>query len=326
LKACASAPGKTILTGEHFVVYGEPALVVAIDRRVTVKVTERRDETLRVASDLGIIGVFEGNSFKAEGCRTDSRSFLEPVRIAAEAVMDRVGIKRGLDVEVRSTIPVAVGLGSSSATSVATVASVGKILGADLSQGNIADLSLAAEKFVHINPSGVDPAISTYGGAILYKRGEGIKRLQSIPNLPLVIGNTGLSRNTGRLVQFVGERRERLPSVVDPLIGLAGTLTRKAVEALLEGDLEKFGELMDVNHGFLVSIGVSNEALDRLVYAAKRAGALGAKLTGAGGGGCIVALCTLETQAQVAEAIQGAGGTPIMAEKVETGVQVWTEN
>jgi mevalonate kinase len=326
LKACASAPGKIILTGEHFVVYGEPALVVAIDRRVIAKVAERRDEALRVVSDMGIAGVFEGDSFRVEKGGSDSKSFLEPVRIAVEAVMDRVGVKRGLDIEVQSNIPVGAGLGSSSAVSVATVASVGRVLGVELSQQDIADLSLAAEKFVHINPSGVDPTISTYGGLILYKRGEGIKRLQLTSNLSLVIGNTGLSRNTGSLVKYVRERRDRLPHVVNPLIGLAGTLTREAVEALLEGNIQKFGELMDVDHGFLVAVGVSNETLDRLVYAARRAGALGAKLTGAGGGGCMVALCTRETQVQVAEAIRGAGGIPIMAETVETGVLIWTES
>jgi len=326
LKAYASAPGKIILTGEHFVVYGEPALVVAIDRRVTIKASERRDEALRVVSDRGIVGVFEGNSFKIESGGRDSKSFLEPVRIAAVAVMDRVGIRRGLDVEVQSTIPVGAGLGSSSAVSVATVASVGRVLGVELSQRDIADLSLEAEKFVHINPSGVDPAISTYGGIMLYKRGEGITRLGFTPNLSLVIGNTGLSRNTGRLVQYVRERRDRLPTIIDPLIELAGNLTLRAVEALQEGDVKRFGELMDVNHGFLVAVGVSNEALDRLIYAARRAGALGAKLTGAGGGGCMVALCTRETQAQIAEAIGGVGGTPIMAETVETGVQAWVES
>jgi len=326
LKACASAPGKIILTGEHFVVYGEPALVVAIDRRVTVKVTERRDEALRVISDMGIAGVFEGDSFRVEKGGSDSKNFLEPVRIAAEAVMDRAGIRRGLDVEVQSTIPVGAGLGSSSAVSVATVASVGRVLGAELTQQDIADLSLAGEKFVHINPSGVDPAIATYGGLILYKRGEGITRLQHTPNLSLVIGNTGQSRNTGNLVRFVRERRDRISIIIDPLIKLAGNLTTRAAEALLEGDINEFGELMDMNHGFLVAIGVSNEALDRLVHAARRAGALGAKLTGGGGGGCMVALCNRETQVQVAEAIRGAGGTPIVAETVETGVQAWTES
>ena len=326
MKACASAPGKIILTGEHFVVYGEPALVVAIDRRVMVKASERRDEALRVVSDLGVEGIFEGDSFTLEKGGPDSKRFLEPVHIAAEAVMSRIGVRRGLDLEVQSTIPIGAGLGSSSAVSVATVASVGRALGVELSQQDIADLAFVAERFVHINPSGVDPTISTYGGVILYKRGEGIKRLQLTPNLSLVIGNTGLSRNTGSLVKYVRERRDRLPTVINPLIELAGVLTRRTVEALLEGDVQKFGELMDVNHGFLVAVGVSNEALDRLIYAARGAGALGAKLTGAGGGGCMVALCTRGTQATVAEAIRKAGGIPITAETVETGVQVWTED
>lgn len=325
MKACGSAPGKIILTGEHFVVYDEPALVVAIDRRVTVKVTERKDKALRIVSDLGI-GAFEDDLYRVEKGGTDSRSFLEPVKIAAETVMDKVQVKQGLDIFIQSSIPVAAGLGSSSATAVATVASVGRILEANLSQKDIFDLSLAAERFVHITPSGVDPAIATYGGVILYERGEGITRFQDTPDLALVIGNTGLIRNTGNLIKHVRERRDSLYKVIDPLIELAGNLTRNAVETLRNGDLVKFGELMDVNHGLLVAVGVSNEVLDRLVYAARIAGALGAKLTGAGGGGCMVALCRREMLEKVAEAIHSVGGIPIIAEKVETGVQVWTES
>ncbi|MCJ7632487.1 mevalonate kinase [Candidatus Bathyarchaeota archaeon] len=326
MKACGSAPGKIILTGEHFVVYDEPALVVAIDRRVTVKVAERKDKALRIVSDLGIAGVFEDDLYRVEKGGTDSRSFLEPVKIAAETVMDKVQVKQGLDIFIQSSIPAAAGLGSSSATAVATVASVGKILEANLSQKDISDLSLAAERFVHITPSGVDTAIATYGGVILYERGEGITRFQDTPDLALVIGNTGLTRNTGNLIKHVRERRNRLYKVIDPLIELAGNLTRNAIETLRNGDLVKFGELMDVNHGLLVAIGVSNEVLDRLVYAARIAGALGAKLTGAGGGGCMVALCRREMLEKVAEAIHSVGGIPIIAEKVETGVQVWTES
>ena len=325
MKACGSAPGKIILTGEHFVVYDEPALVVAIDRRVTVKVAERKDKALRIVSDLGI-GVFEDDLYRVEKGGTDSRSFLEPVKIAAETVMDKVQVKQGLDIFIQSSIPVAAGLGSSSATAVATVASVGRILEANLSQKDIFDLSLVAERFVHITPSGVDPAIATYGGVILYERGEGITRFQDTPDLALVIGNTGLTRNTGNLIRHVRERRDSLYKVIDPLIELAGNLTRNAVETLRNGDLVKFGELMDVNHGLLVAVGVSNEVLDRLVYATRIAGALGAKLTGAGGGGCMVALCRREMLEKVAEAIHSVGGIPIIAEKVETGVQVWTES
>jgi mevalonate kinase len=326
LKASASAPGKIILTGEHFVVYGEPALVVALDRRVTVRASERSDMSIRVASDLGLSGIFEGASFTVEEGGADCERFLEPVRIAAEATLVKTGIRKGLNIEVQSELPLGAGLGSSSATSVATVAAVGKLLDARLDQSDIAELALAAERFVHVNPSGVDPAVSTYGGLILYKQGEGIKRLQLAARLPLVIGNTGLTRSTGRLVSLVRERRDRWPNVVDPLIKLAGILTTNATAALETGNLKEFGELMDVDQGLLVAIGVSNEALDRLIYAARRADALGAKLTGAGGGGCMIALCTEGAQARIAEAVRGAGGDPITAATSETGVRAWLEN
>lgn len=325
MKACSSAPGKVILLGEHFVVFGQPALVIAINRQVTVKVSKRKDKALRLVSDLGISGIFENEKFRLENGGNDSKIFLEPVRIAAQTVLDKFEVSQGFDIEIYSNIPAAAGLGSSSAISVATVASIGKIIDVTLSQKEICDLSLVSERFVHGNPSGVDPAIATYGGAILYQQREGIKRLQDLPTLSLVIGYTGLTRNTGDLVGAVRGRQIRLPTIIDPLIELAGKLTLNAVKALQDGDFHKLGECMDVNHGFLVAIGVSIIALDKLVDAAKRAGALGAKLTGAGGGGCMIALCAQGTQEDVANAIDKAGGTPLLVEKVETGIQTWME-
>jgi len=306
-------------------VYGEPAIAVAIDRRVQVTVEEHPKESIRIASSLGAAGVFRGEAFRHISGGPYVRRTLEPVRISAQSVLDRLGVKRGLDLMVESTIPVAVGLGSSSATAVATVAAVGKLFGAKLLEKDIVELSLGAEEFVHGNPSGIDQSVSTYGGVLVYRRGEGVTKLDSTPALSLVIGNTGQSRNTGKLVDSVRQRRARLPSIMDQLIRTAGDLAHKGVSALNSCDLVEFGELMDIDHGLLIAAGVSIEALDRLVYAAKHAGALGAKLTGAGGGGCIVALCMPETRAMVAKAIRTAGGEPILAEKVDMGVEAWIE-
>ena len=120
--------------------------MVALDRRVTVKASERSDVSIRVASDLGISGIFKGASFRAERGGTDSGRFLEPVRIAAEATLFKTGVKKGLNIEVQSDLPLGAGLGSSSATSVATVAAVDKLLDTRLNQGDIAELALAAER------------------------------------------------------------------------------------------------------------------------------------------------------------------------------------
>ena len=326
METYASAPGKIILTGEHFVVLGAPALAVAINRHVVVRVNQRNDRRLHIASSLGMAGKFDQNLFNLEEGGSNTRSFLEPVKIAAESVLKKYAVKKGLNIQVNSDIPVASGLGSSSAVSVSTVASVGEAIGISLSREEILDLSSTAEKSVHKNPSGIDIAIATYGGTILYERQKGMTRIEDTPNLALVIGNTGITRNTGSLVEAVRQRRDRLPSTINPLIVAAESLTRSAVDALRDRDLVKLGELMDVSQGLLAAVGTSCIELDRLVYAARRAGALGAKLTGAGGGGCMIALCSEDTLEKVSEAIKQANGSPITVDKTEEGVKTWKEN
>lgn len=323
MKAIASAPGKIILTGEHFVVYDEPALVMAINRYVWVSAEDRSDIEIYISTSLGVSGSFNGEMFKPEIGGEDAKKILEPIKISAEAVLKNLNVKRGLNIEVSSTLPIAVGLGSSGASAVATVAAVGKLLGANLNKKSIIDLSTEAERYVHSNPSGVDQTISTYGGVASYKKGRRIMHLKVLSPIPIVIGNSGVDRNTGKLVNGVKLKVEKFPNVFKPLINAAGKLTIKAIDALKHEDLETLGQLMDVDHGLLTSIGVSSEILDKLVYAARRGGALGAKLTGGGGGGCMVALSNLDKRDAVAKAISDAGGTPIIAEKVDRGVRSW---
>lgn len=323
LKVVASAPAKVILTGEHFVVYGEPAVVMAVDCCAHVTVEGRQDKLTSITSDLGFSETYKEQGFEAEG--GDARKILEPIRIASQTALKAVGKSSGLRIEIASKIPVAAGMGSSGALAVATIAAVGKLFGVDFTEEEIINLSFEAERFVHRVPSGVDQTISAFGGIIMYRKNEGFTPLKTEADIPIVIGNTGIPRVTGDLVKAVRLRRDRFPDMMDALIKTAGRLSSKAAEALCNCDLDQLGELMNINHGLLTAIGVSNEALDRLVYAAIRAGALGAKLTGAGGGGCMIALSTIWNREEIAEAIRKAGGTPIIVKKTDEGVKAWIE-
>lgn len=325
MKASATAPGKIILIGEHFVVYGEPALVMAINRNVHVTVKERSDRLMRITSTLGFEGTFKGKKFIPEKEGSEAKKILTPIKVSAQAALNYLEKDSGLNIEVDSNIPFAVGLGSSGALAVATIAAVSKLFGFDLTEREIIRLSLKAEKIVHINPSGIDPSISTKGGVLLYERGKGISIPDIESEIPIVIGNTGIRRNTGKLVTSVHNRRNRFPSLMNSLTSTARELTDHAIEALKQGDLIKMGELMDINHGLLHSLGVSNEALNKLIFASKRGGALGAKITGAGGGGCIIALSTIDKRESIAKAIHEAGGIPIIAEKMDKGVNAWLD-
>lgn len=319
----ASAPAKIILFGEHFVVYGEPAIVLAIDKRVRASAELRTDQRMYINSlDLGSSGFFMGEQFHPERGGKEARTKLEPVRIAIQRVLNRSEREAGVDVEIRSSIPVAAGLGSSAAVAAAVAAAVSRLLDVELSGEEVFRIAYEAERFVHGTPSGIDPAISTHGGVFLFRRDRGFTPLDVKEDMPLVIGDTGMERSTGDLVAMVRKRRKEYPSIIDPIIKAGGEISLRAVEALETGDLHTLGYLMNLNHALLCAIGVSNETLERLVYAARKAGALGAKLTGAGGGGCMIALCLPEKTQRVAEAIERAGGTAFVARKTDEGVRI----
>ncbi|UCH01919.1 MAG: mevalonate kinase [Candidatus Bathyarchaeota archaeon] len=323
MKASAYAPGKIILIGEHFVVYGKPAIVMAINIGVKVIAEKRADCIVHISSNLGFFGKYKNQKFESESMELNSRKHLEPVKIASETVLKELDKRCGLNIEIHSDLPIAVGLGSSGALAVSTVAAIGKLLGANFSEKEIIKLSFEAEKYVHLHPSGIDQAVSTYGGVIVFDRNRGVSRLNIETGIPIVIGNTGIQRNTGMLVKSVRIKKDMFANVINSLIHTGGQLTSEAIDVLKKGNLKQFGELMDINHGLLTALGVSNDALDRLVNSAKKSGALGAKLTGAGGGGCMVALSTSDNRKKIANAIRLAGGTPILAEKTEVGVKTW---
>lgn len=322
--ATASAPAKTILFGEHFVVYGEPAVVLAIDKRAYARAEERRDRRLSICSaNLNLSGNYDNGDFTVEcGDVEEAKSRFEPIRLAVEKIFEKKGEKVGLDIEIDSAIPVAAGLGSSAAVVAAAAAAVGALLGIKLAKEEIFRITYEAERVVHGSPSGIDPAIATYGGAMLYQIDKGFKPLNVKVDVPLVIGDTGLSRSTRVQVEKVRRLSEKYPQILASLMLSARETVSRAVEALSEGDLETVGELMNINHGLLCSVGVSDESLERLVHAAREAGALGAKLTGAGGGGCIIALTERQRLEQVMRAMMRVGGKAFTAEKTDEGVKV----
>lgn len=323
MEAVASAPAKIILFGEHFVVYGEPAIVLAIDKRARVSAKLRTDQRIYVNSvDLGLSGFFAKDMFQPERGGEKARAKLEPVKLALQTVLDLFEKEAGVSVEIESSIPVAAGLGSSAAVAAAVGVATSQLLNVRLSREEIFRVAYEAERFVHGTPSGIDPAISTYGGVHLFNKDKGATSLNVEKDIPLVVGDTGIKRSTGNLVAIVRERRERFPSIIDPIIKTGGKFALQAVKALETGNLNIVGELMDINHALLCAVGVSNDPLDRLVYAAKKAGALGAKLTGAGGGGCMIALCLPDALEKVAKAVERAGGTAFIAGKTNQGAKI----
>jgi len=324
MEVVASAPAKVILFGEHFVVYGEPAIVIAIDKRAYARAENRDDKRIYIhSSNLNLTACLEGENFKVEkGDPKEARVKFEPVKLAVQKVLEKHGENVGLNIEINSTVPVAAGLGSSAAVVAAVTTAVSALLNVNISKEEVFRITYEAEKIVHGTPSGIDPAIATFGGALLFQMDTGFKPLEVKMDIPLVIGDTGIERSTRVQVDNVRELRERYPQIMESFTWAARQIVMRALEALKERDLETLGELMNINHALLYGIGVSDESLEWLINAARKAGSLGAKLTGAGGGGCMIALARNEKLEEVSEAIQRAGGTPFIARKTDEGARV----
>jgi len=320
----ASAPAKIILFGEHFVVYGEPAIVLAIDKRAYATVDHSDDKHLHVRSaNLNLRGCFEDGVFKVEqGDAREAKLKFEPVKVAVEKVLAQSKNRVGLNIEINSTVPVGAGLGSSAAVVAAVTYAVGSLLNVKMSKEDIFRITLEAERIVHGTPSGVDPAIATFGGAMLFQTDTGFKPFEVKTQIPLVIGDTGVARSTKVQVDRVRTVTENYPQIVEQMQRAAREIVLRAMDAFKRNDLKTLGDLMNFNQALLYGLGVSDESLEWLINAAKKAGALGAKLTGAGGGGCMIALANDEKLQEVLEAIMRAGGRPFMARKTDEGVRI----
>jgi mevalonate kinase len=303
----ASAPGKVILFGEHAVVAGVPALGSAIDLRAVVAVeglqgmVEIDARNLRLmVTGFAIDPLSE--CIRAMGSSKDAALATRYI----SAVLEEFDA-RDVRVRVESEIPPASGLGSSAAIVVATVAALCAHMGLELSREEIAAVSHRIEKRVQQGlGSPMDTALSTFGGYQLVS-----KEIRAIvlPPIDLVIGYTERSHDTRSEVAKVQSLRRNCPDVVEPIFEAIGAISSRALTLLTEGRTDDLGPLMNVNHGLLEALGVGTRELSELVYAARGAGgALGAKITGAGGGGCMIALPPSGGAAEMMTAIRQARG------------------
>lgn len=327
-RVLASAPAKIILFGEHSVVYGKPAIAAAIDLRTYVRAEFNENGRIRIeAKDIrtpGLTVSFSEDQIYFETDYGKAAEVLSYVREAINLVMEEAGVQKGITVSITSQIPVGAGLGSSAAVAVATIGAVSRLLGLELSKKEIAKLGHKVELLVQGASSGIDPTVSAVGDFLYYQKGS----FESLPvvELPIVVGYTGSSGSTKELVAKVRRNYEEMPEIIEPILNSMGNLVEKAREVILaEYDREiKFqllGRLMNINHGLLDALGVSTKSLSDLVYASREAGALGAKITGAGGGGCMYALAPGK-QSEVATAIKIAGGVPMITKISREGLRI----
>lgn len=292
-QALASAPGKVVLFGEHFVIYNNPAILAAIRRRVKVKVRVNNTDHININSDLGLIASFRDSTFKLIKGHRQTKRILAPLNESVRLVLSERRCQTGLDIDITSNLPESVGLGSSAACCVALTAAVDSLFH-EPDKRWICAKAIESERLIHKDSSGADCHVSTFGGLIYFVKNEGFRRIHSKVGLPLRILNTGIKHSTKNLVVFVKNFKESKGAAFKVLAMSSRTICERAFFAIKAGDQKLLGNLMNQNHLILQEIGVSNEKMDELVGISLANGALGAKITGAGGGGSIVILMPLD--------------------------------
>lgn len=304
----ASAPGKIILCGEHAVVYGRPAIAIPISQvQATATVepaTPGAGLTLH-APDMGLV------------LRLDEAPPDQPLAAIVRGTLAHLGVEApDATITVRSTIPVASGMGSSAAVSTALARALARYLGAPLERAALSALVYEVEKLHHGTPSGVDNTVIAYEQPVYFVRGQPVERLTIRGRFYLLIADTGVPALTRLAVGDVRRAWEANPATYERLFDEIGAIVRAARAALESGDAARLGPLLNANQERLRQIGVSSPELERLIAAALAAGASGAKLCGGGRGGNMIALVSPTTQAAVAEALRAAGATRILFQEI----------
>lgn len=296
----AFAHGKILLLGEHAVVYGRPALAAGLDRGMTASVVDGGGARLQIPA------------WGVDVSPADSSAVARAFAALLGALPGGLG---GPTVRVEPGIPGGAGLGSSAALAVATARALAAHAAFDLDDHALFDAAMAAERVFHGNPSGLDHAAAMHGGLLRYVRGTPPSLTPVVANMPLslVVAQVAPGADTGAMVGGVAERRARLPVAIEATLDAIAALVDRAQHAVEVGDVVSLGEAMTVNHGLLAALGVSTPALDAACHAARAAGALGAKLTGAGGGGCVVALVDDASADPVVSALAESGGMVLRA-------------
>jgi mevalonate kinase len=295
----SSAPGKIILFGEHAVVYGRPALAVPVTQ-VQATATVSKNSRGGVWIEAPNIDLSSELSRLAPD---------QPLAAVINGVFTALRITHppACTVYLQSTIPVAAGLGSGAAVSVAILRALSAFLGAPLPDERVNKLAFEVEKLHHGTPSGIDNTVVTYARPVYFIKGQRIKTFRVGAAFTIVIGDTGIPAPTKESVSAVQKLQEADPPRWEKIFDRVGEIVWEARQAIERGDTDELGELMDANQSLLQAMTVSCVELDHLIETARKCGALGAKLSGGGRGGNMIALVQKERAPAVAETLLSAG-------------------
>ena len=295
--------GKVILLGEHSVVHGRPALALSVQRgaEVSLQASPAVADRTRLHIEPWGVDVDTGRETNLK-----RESLQEALRVARAFYDD--SLEFSLTAEMR--LPSGAGMGSSAALGVAVLRALDQARGLTRPDDEIYERSLAWERVFHGNPSGVDNAMATHGGIALFQKGTPLTRIVPRHPVSLVVAHSGTSSSTKEMVDSVARQFTREPERIGKLFDAIAAIVSNGKLALEQGQLATLGQLLTMNHKLLSSLMLSTDALEEMIQAAMAAGALGAKVTGAGGGGCMIALVDTPAHKQaVSAALEQLGKT-----------------
>jgi mevalonate kinase len=292
----ATAPGKIILFGEHAVVYGEPAIAAPIKTLqaravVTPEIAGKSGEILIEAPDISL------------SANLQDLSHDHPIRRSITLIVGEENLNKipACQIQITSSIPMASGLGSSAAISAALIQAFSAFIGQRMTEDQISQTAFEVEKIHHGTPSGIDNSVVVFQQPVYYQKGVPLEFLSINSPFSILIAGSGSPGNTRQAVANVRESWLKDPDRYNEIFSKIGQLTRHAKELIVSGDSPELGPLLDQNHSLLQDLGVSSPKLDHLVQTARNSGALGAKLSGGGLGGHLIALVSDQ-----ADAVQGS--------------------
>lgn len=315
-----SAPGKLMLLGEHAVVYGRPCIVTAVGQRMFVTLETLAKPVFELeAADVKVSGYTKPLEQLGEGDIPKGAMFVE---MAVKNFVKKHALQGGLRVTTRSEFSALFGFGSSSASAVCTVKGLAELSGTQLTNKELFEAAYETVLAVQGKGSGFDVAAALYGGTLYFVTGGKVVEPINVDDIPLVIGYTGVKADTVTLIKAVSDKASRHPETIEDIYSNIGKIVEEAHTALKAKTWPLVGELMNFDQGMLESLGVSTQKLASMIHAARGAGAWGAKLSGAGGGDCMIALTPADKKQAVAAAITEAGGQVLDVSTNVEGVRV----
>ena len=306
-----SAPGKVILCGEHAVVYQKPAIAVPVFEgstkcSIVAKPNSPHDETIIIAPNIAL------------KCFLSCLVEKHPIRVAINLVLEKINLDHlpVCEIRINSSLPTAAGLGSSASTSVAIIRALSTFLGYSFSDDEVNQLAFEIEKIHHGTPSGIDNTVITYAKTLFFIKGQSSEFIVPGKPLTLVIADTGIKSSTSKAVAEVRQGYLADQSKYITLFNQIGDLVLSAKESFIKGDFQLLGKTLTENHLLLREIGVSCDKLDSLVDSALSHGALGAKLSGGGQGGNMIALVDSDHAESIASALISSGALKTLITRV----------